>query len=71
MFILFGLNIGGLGRILGTLGMLGPLAIAFILIAANLILIITLRDILPPWDVTSEAIRNGISSLLPFIDSDS
>lgn len=71
LFILFGLNVGGLGRILGTLGMLGPLAIAFILIAANFILIITLRDILPPWDVTSDAIRNGIESLLPFIESDS
>lgn len=71
LFILFGLNVGGLGRILGTLGMLGPLAIGFILIAANLILIVTLRDILPPWDVTSHAIKNGIHSLLPFIDFDS
>lgn len=71
LFILFGLNIGGMGRILGTLGMLGPLAIAFILIAANFILIITLRDILPSWNVTSDAIKNGLESLLPFIEFDS
>lgn len=71
LFIVFGLNIAGLGRILGTLGMLGPLAIAFILIAANLILFITLNDILPPWDTTSEAIKNGIETLLPFIEFDS
>lgn len=71
LFILFGLNVAGLGRILGTLGMLGPLAIAFILIAANLILIVTLLDILPSWDVTSDAIKNGIESLLPFIEFDS
>lgn len=71
LFILFGLNIGGLGRILGTLGMLGPLAISFILIAANFILIITLSDILPPWETTRAAIENGIESLLPFIEFDS
>lgn len=71
LFILFGLNIAGLGRILGTLGMLGPLAIAFILIAANFILIITLNDILPSWDTTSDALKNGIESLLPFIEFDS
>ena len=71
LFILFGLNVGGLGRILGTLGMLGPLAIAFILIAANFILILTFLDILPSWDTTSDAIKNGIESLLPFIEFDS
>ena len=71
LFMIFGLNIAGMGRILGTLGMLGPLAIAFILIAANAILIITLLDILPTWDVTSAAIKNGIESLLPFIEFDS
>ena len=68
---MFGLNIGGMGRILGTLGMLGPLAIAFILIAANFILIITLRDILPAWDIVKDAMQNGIHTLLPFIDFDS
>lgn len=71
LFMLFGLNVAGLGRTLGTLGMLGPLAIAFILIAANAILIITLFDILPPWDITRDAIQNGIESLLPFIEFDS
>lgn len=71
LFMLFGLNVAGLGRILGTLGMLGPLAIAFILIAANLILIVTFLDILPSWDITSAAIKNGIESLLPFIEFDS
>jgi hypothetical protein len=57
-----------MGKILGTLGMLGPLAIAFILIAADLILFVTLRDILPPWDVVRDAIENGIETLLPFIE---
>lgn len=71
LFIVFGLNIGGMGKILGTLGMLGPLAIAFILIAANFILIITLRDILPPWDIVRTGIEDGIEYLLPFIEFDS
>lgn len=71
LFIVFGLNVGGMGRILGTLGMLGPLAIAFILIAANFILIVTLRDILPEWDIVRAGIENGIETLLPFIEFDS
>lgn len=71
LFIIFGLNIGGMGRILGTLGMLGPLAIAFILIAANFILIVTLRDILPEWDVVRDGIESGIETLLPFVEFDS
>lgn len=70
LFLIFGLNLAGMGKILGTLGMLGPLAIAFILLAANAILIITLRDILPGWDVTRDAIQNGIHTMLPFIDFD-
>lgn len=71
LFLIFGLNVGGMGKILGTLGMLGPLAISFILIAANLILFVTLRDILPPWDVVRDAIENGIETLLPFIEFNS
>ncbi|MCO5215867.1 MAG: hypothetical protein M9953_03295 [Thermomicrobiales bacterium] len=67
-FLMFGLNWLGMGKVLGSLGMLGPLAISFILIAANLILFVTLRSILPPWDVTREAMQNGIHSLLPYID---
>lgn len=67
LFLLFGLNIGGLGRILGTLGMLGPLAIGFILIAANVILLVTLKGILPPWDVVKDGIESGVKSLLPFL----
>lgn len=70
LFLAFGLNWAGLGKVLGTLGMLGPLAIAFVLVAANAILLITLRDILPAWEVTRESIQHGIESLLPFIDFD-
>ncbi|HWV23816.1 MAG TPA: hypothetical protein VNZ58_06480, partial [Thermomicrobiales bacterium] len=31
LFLIFGLNLAGLGRLLGTLGVFGPLAIAFVL----------------------------------------
>lgn len=71
LFMIFGLNVAGLGRILGTLGMLGPLAIGFILIAADLILLVTLREIMPPWAEVREGIESGIETLLPFLKSDS
>lgn len=67
LFLLFGLNVGGLGRILGTLGMLGPLAIGFILIAADVILLVSLVGILPEWQEIRDGIENGISTLLPFL----
>lgn len=70
LFLLFGLNVAGLGRLLGTLGMLGPIAIAFVLIAADALLFITLREILPPWDVVMDGIRNGVEFLLPFVHFD-
>lgn len=71
LFLLFGLNVAGLGKILGTLGMIGPLAIAFVLIAADLILIVTLREIMPTWDVIRDGIQTGVETLLPFLKSDS
>lgn len=68
LFLLFGLNVVGLGRLLGTLGIFGPLAIAFVLLVADLLLIVTLMDILPAWEVTRQSLENGLESLFPFLD---
>lgn len=70
LFLVFGLNIFGLGRLLGTLGMFGPLAIAIVLLVADGLLIVTLMDVLPAWDVIQESLKHGIEDLLPFIDFD-
>lgn len=68
LFLLFGLNIGGMGRLLGTLGMIGPLAIAIVLLIADALLVVTLLDVLPEWDVIRVAIQDGIETMLPFIE---
>lgn len=67
LFLIFGLNVFGLGRFLGTLGMLGPLAIGLLLLAANALLIVTFLDVLPPWDVVRDGLENGIETVLPFL----
>lgn len=68
LFLIFGLNLFGLGRLLGTLGMIGPLAIGFVLLIADALLIVTLLDVLPEWNVVWDAIQDLIENLLPFIE---
>jgi hypothetical protein len=70
LFLAFGLNVLGLGRLLGTLGMFGPLAIAIVLLVADGLLIVTLLDVLPAWDVVQESLKNGLEDMLPFIEFD-
>lgn len=67
-FLVFGLNVFGLGRLLGTLGMFGPLAIAIVLLVADGLLIVTLLDVLPAWDIIQDALGNGLETLFPFIN---
>lgn len=71
LLLVFGLNWFGLGRLLGTLGMLGPLAIAMVLLVSDGLLIITLLDMLPAWDIVWDAIQNGLRDILPFLPGES
>jgi hypothetical protein len=68
LFLVFGLNLFGLGRLLGTLGMLGPLAIGFVLLIADALLIVTLLDVMPSWDIVWDGIKELIENLLPFVE---
>jgi hypothetical protein len=68
LFLVFGLNLFGLGRLLGTLGMIGPLAIGFVLLIADALLIVTLLDMLPAWSVIRDGLEQLIENLLPFVD---
>lgn len=70
LFLVFGLNIFGLGRLLGTLGVFGPLAIAIVLLVADGLLIVTFLDVVPAWDVVQESLKRGLEDILPFIDFD-
>jgi hypothetical protein len=68
LFLIFGLNLLGLGRVLGTLGAFGPIAIGIVLLVADGLLIVTLMDVLPSWDVVEESLRRGLEDMLPFLD---
>lgn len=68
LFLMFGLNLFGLGRLLGTLGMLGPLAIGFVLLVADALLLVTLLDVLPEWATVRDGMESLIETLLPFVE---
>jgi hypothetical protein len=68
MFLIFGLNLFGLGRLLGTLGMIGPLAIGFVLLVADALLIVTFLDVLPEWSIVVDGVKELIENLLPFVE---
>ena len=68
LFLLFGLNVFGLGGVIRSLGMIGPLAIFAVLLVSDALLIVTLLDILPAWSVVRDALEHGLRDLLPFLD---
>lgn len=67
LFLIFGLNWFGWGRLLGTLGAIGPIAIAFVLLVADLLLFLTVRDLTPPIAEIRDGLTEGLKALLPFL----
>ncbi|MGN6030427.1 MAG: hypothetical protein ACTHQE_02070 [Thermomicrobiales bacterium] len=68
MFLLFSLNVLGLGRFMDALGWIGPVAIFAILLIADILLFVALREILPGWQEIRDGIEDGLKSILPFVD---
>jgi hypothetical protein len=68
LFLLFSLDILKLGRLMGNLGIVGPLALMILLIAADVFLYLALRDILPDWENVREAAEGQLKDWLPFYD---
>ncbi|MGC4106592.1 MAG: hypothetical protein QM753_09635 [Thermomicrobiales bacterium] len=66
MFLLFSLNVLGLGRFMDALGWIGPVAIFAILLIADILLFVALREILPSWKELRDGIEDGLKSILPF-----
>jgi len=63
VFMLASLNWLGFGRLLRETGMIGPLALCALLLAADLLLLVAFLDIVPEFD----DVWNAIKDLLPFI----
>ncbi len=71
LFLLFGLDLFRLGRLMTNLGIIGPIALLLILVAADVLLLIGLLDVLPAWEEVGEAIERGARDLagsLPFVE---
>lgn len=68
MFLLFSLNALGLGRLIGNLGVLGPIAILVILVVGDILLLTTFLDVVPDWPVVRDGIEDGLRDILPFVE---
>lgn len=68
LFVLFSLNTLRLGRLFANLGLIGPLALAILLLIGDVLLLTAFLDILPEWDVVTESIENGLRDILPFVE---
>lgn len=64
LFLLFSLDVFRLGRLMGNLGIVGPLALMLILIVGDILLVIGLKDILPAWHVVRDAMSNGMKDVI-------
>lgn len=68
LFLLFSLNALGLGRLMGNLGIIGPIAILVILVVGDILLLTTFIEVVPEWPVVRDAIESGLRDALPFVD---
>ncbi len=68
LFLLFSLNAAGLGRLMGNLGVIGPIAILIILVVGDILLLATFMDIVPEWSVVQDAVEQELRDILPLAD---
>lgn len=68
LFLLFSLDLLRLGRLMGNLGVIGPVTMMVLLVVADALLFVALRDILPDWESIREAADGQMRDWLPFID---
>jgi hypothetical protein len=68
LFLLFSLDMLRLGRLMGNLGVIGPITIMAALIVADILLLIAFRDIVPEWSSIREAAEGQMRDWLPFVD---
>ncbi len=68
LFLIFSLNLLGLGKLFNNLGLIGTLALVALLIVGDVLLLTAFLDILPDWNTVKDAIENGLRDVLPFVD---
>jgi hypothetical protein len=68
LFLLFSLDMLRLGRLMGNLGVIGPITIMAALLVADILLLIAFRDIVPEWTSIREAAEGQMRDWLPILD---
>jgi tryptophan-rich sensory protein len=68
LFLLFSLDVFNLGKLMGNLGIIGPIALMVLLVVADIFLYIAFREIVPDWETVRDAAEGQFRDWMPFID---
>lgn len=66
LFLLFSLDIARLGRLIGNLGIIGPIALMVLLVVADILLFVAAREIYPGWESVREAAEGQLREWFEF-----
>lgn len=67
LFLAFSLNWFNLGRIIGNVGLIGPIALMVLLLVADLVLLDVFLGIVPPWEEVTGAVEEWVQDTVPFL----
>jgi|GEM_PF-461028 len=70
VFLLGSLNLFGFTKLLNVIGITGTIVLVLVLLVADILLLSSLLDILPEWEVVEDGIRDGLERLIPFLEED-
>lgn len=70
VFLLGSLNLFGFTKLLNVIGITGTILLVLVLLVADILLLSSLLDILPEWEVVEDGIRDGLERLIPFLEED-
>jgi hypothetical protein len=68
LFLLFSLDWLNLGKLMGNLGIAGPIMLVVLLLVADILLYVAFRDMVPAWSNIREAAEGQLKDWLPFVD---
>ena len=71
LFVVFSLNWLRIGQLFSNLGIIGPITLVLVLLIGDILLLTAFLEMLPPLEEVTDALRNGLADLLPFVDRES
>jgi len=67
LFLLFSLNVFRLGKLMETLGLIGPIAVLVLLVIGDVLMFAAFQEMIPSLQTVRDGIENGLRDILPFI----